>query len=86
MTTFDPMASYANLRHEFGEHGGVNMSVSTSSEMPDEELIKADIAPGLVRISIGYTGTLEQRWTQMQSALEKLGPNGRVDPGASSVS
>lgn len=61
-------------------------AASTSSEMPDEELIKADIATGLVRISIGYTGTLEQRWTQMQSALEKLGPIGRVDPGASSVS
>lgn len=46
---------------------------STSSEMPDDELEKAGIAPGLVRISIGYTGTLEQRWSQMHSVLKEMG-------------
>jgi hypothetical protein len=33
----DPVERLADLRHEFGEHGGVNMS-------------------------IGLTGSLEQRW------------------------
>ena len=42
---------------------------STSSEMTDEDKESAGISPGLVRISIGYTGTLEQRWTQLHSAL-----------------
>ena len=41
---------------------------STSSEMPEEELAKAGIMPGLVRMSIGYTGTLEQRWAQLAHA------------------
>jgi methionine-gamma-lyase len=50
---------------------------STSSEMPDEELAKAGIMPGLVRMSIGYTGTLEQRWSQLRSVLERMGPVSR---------
>ena len=45
---------------------------STSSELSDDDLRQADIRPGLVRISIGYTGTLEQRWQQMRDALEIL--------------
>ena len=46
---------------------------STSSEMSDEGKAAAGIAPGLVRISIGYTGSLEQRWSQLLTALEKTG-------------
>jgi len=48
-------------------------AASTSSEMPAEELEKAGIAPGLVRMSIGYTGTLEQRWSQLRSVLGQMG-------------
>lgn len=47
-------------------------AVSTSSEMPVEEQRKAGIRPGLVRLSIGYTGTLEQRWRQLEEALRIL--------------
>ena len=46
---------------------------STSSEMDDAALRAAGISPGLVRISIGYTGSLDQRWAQMEDALNKLG-------------
>lgn len=46
---------------------------STSSEMTDEDKHSAGISPGLLRISIGYTGTLEQRWTQFLAALQKTG-------------
>ena len=46
---------------------------STSSEMTDEDKSEAGISPGLVRVSIGYTGTLEQRWTQLLTALRKTG-------------
>ncbi len=45
---------------------------STSSEMSPEDLEEAGIQPGLVRMSIGYTGTVEQRWEQLHSALEIL--------------
>jgi len=31
MKRFDPRESLADMRHEFGEHGGVNMSISTST-------------------------------------------------------
>jgi len=45
---------------------------STSSEMTDKDKAAAHISPGLVRMSIGYTGTLEQRWQQMTEALSRL--------------
>ncbi|HMP02175.1 MAG TPA: aminotransferase class I/II-fold pyridoxal phosphate-dependent enzyme [Gemmatales bacterium] len=45
---------------------------STSSEMSPDELRQAGIAPGLVRISLGYTGTLEQRWEQLLDVLRIL--------------
>lgn len=46
---------------------------STSSEMTDDDKAAAGISPGLVRISIGYTGTLEQRWEQLSGALRASG-------------
>ena len=46
---------------------------TTSSEMTEEDKAKAHISPGLVRLSLGYTGTLEQRWRQLHGALERLG-------------
>ena len=54
-------------------------AASTSSEMPEEELEKAGVRPGLVRLSIGYTGTLDQRWGQLQSVLVDMG---LMPPGA----
>ncbi len=45
---------------------------STSSEMSDQDQSAAGISPGLVRMSVGYTGTLEQRWAQLESALNDL--------------
>jgi methionine-gamma-lyase len=46
---------------------------STSSELGDEDKDLAGISPGLLRISIGYTGTLEQRWSQLLAALQETG-------------
>lgn len=45
---------------------------STSSEMTDKDKVAAHISPGLVRMSIGYTGTLEQRWQQLTEALSRV--------------
>lgn len=45
---------------------------STSSELSDEDLHEAGIRPGLVRISLGYTGTLEDRWAQFERALRRV--------------
>ncbi|KAJ3682152.1 hypothetical protein LUZ60_014725 [Juncus effusus] len=42
---------------------------STSSEMPPEERAKAGISAGLIRMSVGYSGTMEQRWAQFERAL-----------------
>ena len=42
---------------------------STSSELNEEEKELAGVSPGLVRMSIGYSGTLEQRWAQFEKAL-----------------
>jgi methionine-gamma-lyase len=46
---------------------------TTSSEMTDEDKAQAHISPGLVRMSVGYTGTTEQRWRQLLRTLERLG-------------
>lgn len=45
---------------------------STSSELTDLDKVAAHISPGLVRMSIGYTGTLEQRWQQLTEALSRV--------------
>ncbi|MFG0330739.1 MAG: aminotransferase class I/II-fold pyridoxal phosphate-dependent enzyme [Phycisphaerales bacterium] len=45
---------------------------STSSEMPEAERDIAGVSPGLVRISVGYTGSLEQRWRQLEDALRQM--------------
>ena len=45
---------------------------STSSEMSDEDLSLAGIGGGLVRMSVGYTGTVEQRWQQLEHALRDI--------------
>ena len=46
---------------------------STSSEMSDEDLSSAGISEGLLRMSVGYTGTIEQRWHQLERALRDIG-------------
>ena len=46
---------------------------STSSEMPEDALQQDAIKPGLVRLAVGYTGSLEQRWGQLQKALVETG-------------
>lgn len=46
---------------------------STSSELSDEDQQRAGISPGYVRMSVGYTGTLEQRWSQLEDALRQVG-------------
>lgn len=53
---------------------------TTSSEMTDEALAAAGIAPGLVRMSVGITGSLEQRWAQLEAGLRSvLGAEARPD-------
>ena len=44
--------------------------------MTEEDKAEAGISPGLVRMSVGYTGTTEQRWRQLQNALHRLGIKG----------
>lgn len=46
-----------------------NSASSTSSELTEEEQHAAGISPGFVRIAVGYTGTVEQRWRQLEDAL-----------------
>ena len=43
------------------------------SEMTEEDKAAAHISPGLVRLSVGFTGTAEQRWRQLHSSLQRLG-------------
>lgn len=47
-------------------------AASTSSELSDEDLARAGITPGLVRMSVGITGTVEQRWNQLERAYRKV--------------
>lgn len=45
---------------------------STSSEMNAQEKALAGISPGLIRMSIGYSGTLDQKWSQLEKALSRM--------------
>jgi methionine-gamma-lyase len=47
-------------------------AISTSSELSHKAQKKAGISPGLIRVSIGYSGSIEQRWDQFERALTKL--------------
>ena len=35
--------------------------------------IRAGISPGLIRMSIGFTGSMEQRWSQLERACGRVG-------------
>ncbi|GAQ79737.1 methionine gamma-lyase [Klebsormidium nitens] len=45
---------------------------STSSEIPPDAQEEAGLSPGYVRVSVGFTGALEQRWEQLHKALLDL--------------
>ncbi|KAG6399162.1 hypothetical protein SASPL_140637 [Salvia splendens] len=47
------------------------MSCSGSSTSSEEEKELAGISPGLVRMSIGFSGTLEQKWSHFTKALRE---------------
>ncbi len=44
---------------------------STSSELDPDAQARAGISGGLLRISLGYTGSLEQRWAQLEDGLRR---------------
>ena len=46
---------------------------STSSEIPPEDQDRMGLSPGLLRIAIGYTGSLEARMEQIERAVKKVG-------------
>jgi len=45
---------------------------STSSEIPVEDHMKVGLSPGLLRISVGYTGDLDDRIAQMERAVKAV--------------
>ncbi|CAN0840845.1 Methionine gamma-lyase [Linum grandiflorum] len=47
-------------------------SSSTSSELNEKELQTAGISSGLIRMSVGYVGTLEHKWKQFKKAVSKM--------------
>lgn len=48
-------------------------AATTSSELSEEDQKRAGIRPGLVRFSIGITGSVEQRWEQLEAGLRRVG-------------
>jgi methionine-gamma-lyase len=48
-------------------------AATTSSELSEEDQRRAGIQPGFVRMSIGITGSLEQRWGQLETGLRRVG-------------
>ncbi|KAG6396885.1 hypothetical protein SASPL_143043 [Salvia splendens] len=51
---------------------------STSSELSKEEKEQSGISPGLIRMSIGFNGTLEQKWSQFEMALSRMQDSTKV--------
>ncbi len=50
-----------------------NSGSSTSSEIAPDDQKKMGLSPGLVRISVGYTGSLEKRIEQIEGAVREIG-------------
>jgi methionine-gamma-lyase len=48
-------------------------SVSTSSEIPEKEQLEMNLSPGLLRLSIGFTGDLETQWERFWSGYQRMG-------------
>ena len=46
---------------------------STSSEIPPEDQTTTGLSPGLLRISMGYTGSLEQQLETLKTGIETAG-------------
>jgi methionine-gamma-lyase len=46
---------------------------STSSEIPPEDQARMGLSPGLLRLSIGFTGSLETRIEQIERAIRAVG-------------
>ncbi|KAF3434193.1 hypothetical protein FNV43_RR25296 [Rhamnella rubrinervis] len=84
METEEKANRFMNLLQNYSQFGFMAVSLgyyetlmscsgsSTSSEMNAEEKQLAGISPGLVRMSVGYIGTLEQRWSQLEKALNRM--------------
>ncbi|MBL0713584.1 MAG: aminotransferase class I/II-fold pyridoxal phosphate-dependent enzyme [Desulfosarcina sp.] len=49
---------------------------STSSEIDLKDQQKMGLSPGLLRIALGYTGSLDARLAQMKRAIQKIMPEG----------
>lgn len=47
-------------------------AASTSSELSDAELAQAGISGGLVRLSVGLTGSRAQRWAQLEESYRHV--------------
>ncbi|KAK8916424.1 Methionine gamma-lyase [Platanthera zijinensis] len=54
---------------------------STSSELTDEDKALAGISPGLIRMSVGYSGSAEQRWAQFERALAACDKDAALNAG-----
>jgi methionine-gamma-lyase len=50
-----------------------NSGSSTSSEISKEEQEKMGLSPGLIRVSIGITGSLKSRLEQIERAVKEVG-------------
>jgi methionine-gamma-lyase len=48
-------------------------SSSTSSEIPPEDQSKMGLSPGLVRLAVGFTGSLQERIRQLERAVKTAG-------------
>jgi methionine-gamma-lyase len=50
-------------------------SATTSSEIPEDEQQKMGLSQGLVRLSMGFTGSMDERLAQMERAVKAVGIN-----------
>ncbi|MBW2635643.1 MAG: PLP-dependent transferase, partial [Deltaproteobacteria bacterium] len=48
-------------------------STSTSSEISESEQVQMGLSPGLLRLSVGITGSLDERVDQIVRAVNKVG-------------
>ncbi len=75
MATLQNESAFGYMAVSLGYHDTLMScsAASTSSELSDADMAAAGIAAGLIRFSVGYTGSLEQRTAQLLEALDRVG-------------
>lgn len=74
MASLRDNAYFGLMATSFGYHDTLmcRPAVTSSGHLSKKQLQESGISQGFVRVSVGYTGSLEQRWSQLLNAISDI--------------